>query len=400
MNVALFWLAIGMVLYPYVLFPLLVLLRSVLVRRPYNCADITPSVSVVIAAYNEANSIGARLDNLLSLDYPRDRLEVVVASDGSNDGTDEIVRSYAERGVRLLSLPRQGKVSALNAAAGVVSGEILIFSDANSLYAADALRVLVRPFADPEVGGVAGRQKYTDVADAGMSGDGERSYFRFDQRLKQLQSQAGSATSATGAIYAIRSSLFQPMPVGVIDDFVISTSVVAQGYRLVYEPNAVAYEAVAKTSNIEFGRKLRTLVLGLHGVWAMRQLLSPFRYGFYAVQLFSHKVLRRLVVFPLILLILVSPFVWSQGIVYQAAVLAQIVVYGLGGLGFILDRMGYGGRKIVTLPYFFCMVNFAALVAVIKLLRGYRIVRWETQRQDEDAGANLDKVSIPSRTHS
>src|SRR3990172_3413985 len=156
----LWWSAAALVLYTYLLFPALVFLRGLLGRRPYKPGEITPRLSLIIAAHNEANTIGAKLDNILSLDYPHERLEVVVASDGSTDNTEAIVSRYARQGIKSLSLPRQGKAPALNAAVAASTGEILVFSDANSMYAPDALRALTRPFADPEVGGVAGDQRY------------------------------------------------------------------------------------------------------------------------------------------------------------------------------------------------------------------------------------------------
>jgi cellulose synthase/poly-beta-1,6-N-acetylglucosamine synthase-like glycosyltransferase len=156
----LFWTSAAVVVYTYIIFPVLVFLRGLLSHRPYKSAEITPAVSLIIAAYNEAGSIGAKLDNVLALDYPSDRLQVLVASDGSDDGTDAIVGRYTNQGINLLSLPRQGKAPALNAAAAAATGEILVFSDANSIYAPDAIRSLVRPFADPAVGGVAGNQRY------------------------------------------------------------------------------------------------------------------------------------------------------------------------------------------------------------------------------------------------
>jgi cellulose synthase/poly-beta-1,6-N-acetylglucosamine synthase-like glycosyltransferase len=156
-RLLLFWSSVGIIVYTYFVFPLLTVLRGKLRPQPYRSADITPPVSMIIAAYNEAESIGPKLDNILSLDYPKECLEVIIASDGSADGTDEIVRGYGEQGVMLLSLPRQGKAPALNTAVAASTGEILVFSDANSMYAPDAIRALVRPFADPEVGGVAGR---------------------------------------------------------------------------------------------------------------------------------------------------------------------------------------------------------------------------------------------------
>jgi cellulose synthase/poly-beta-1,6-N-acetylglucosamine synthase-like glycosyltransferase len=396
MRLKLFWSAVGLIIYTYILFPVLVFLRGLLFPLPSRTADITPSVSMIIAAYNEANSIGAKLDNILSLDYPRDCLEVVIASDGSTDGTDEIVRSYADQGVKLLTLPRQGKAPALNAAVAASSGEVLVFSDANSMYAPEAIRALVRRFADPEVGGVAGDQQYLAKASVSSSSDGERSYWNFDRKLKQFQSRAGNVISATGAIYAIRRSLFRPVITGVTDDFVTSTSVIAQGYRLVFAADAIAYEPVAKSSSTEFGRKVRVITRGLRGVLVMRKLLNPFRYGFYALQLFSHKLLRRLVVFPLLVLMVVSPLLWWRGFFYKAATLIQAGLYGCGVLGMLLSRTRLGRLKIFTIPFYFCMVNAASLLATVNILRGQRIVLWEPQRPD--AGTALTADSAASRT--
>ncbi len=395
MSLILFWGATALIAYTYLLFPAWVFLRGVLRCRPFRAADITPRVSLIIAAHNEAGSIRAKLDNILSLDYPRNRLEVLIASDGSNDGTDAIVRSYAGQGIRLLSRPRQGKAAALNAAAAASTGEILVFSDANSMYAPDAIRALVRPLADPEVGGVAGNQHYASTPpDAGAS-DGERSYWKFDRGLKQFQSRAGNTTSATGAIYAIRRSLFRTIPPGVTDDFATSASVIAQGYRLVFAADAAAYEPVVQSSRAEFGRKVRVITRGLRGVLVMRELLNPFRYGFYAIQLFSHKVLRRLMVLPLLVLFVVSPLLWQHGLFYRLVTLTQLGFYGCGALGLLLRRTRLGRLKVFAIPFFFCMANVAALLAILNVLRGRRIDLWESQRQDANVMANRAPVSSP-----
>jgi cellulose synthase/poly-beta-1,6-N-acetylglucosamine synthase-like glycosyltransferase len=378
---AVFWIAVAVILYTYVFFSALVFVRGRLVRKPYKSAEITPPISMVIAAHNEEANIGAKLDNILSLDYPRDKLEVIIASDGSTDRTNEIVRGYAADNVTLLALPRQGKAPALDAAVAAAHGQILVFSDANSMYGPEALRALARPFADPEVGGVAGNQVYLSKKSEGVSGDGEKSYWSFDRKLKQSQSKAGNAISATGAIYAIRRALFRGVPVGVTDDFATSTDVIVQGYRLVFAPDAVAYEPVAGTGGLEFGRKVRVITRGLRGVLVVRrELLNPFRYGFYAFQLFSHKVLRRLVVFPLLILLLVSPLLWNQGLIYQVAAVGQLVVYGCALLGMLLRNTSLGMLNIFTIPFFFCMVNIASLIAALNLIRGHRIDFWEPQR--------------------
>ena len=383
MIAILFWLAVVLLAYTYFLFPLLLVARGLIRQRPVDAADIEPPVSMIIAAYNEADSIGAKIENLLSLDYPADRFEVIVASDGSDDGTVDVVSAYTDPRIKLLALPRQGKAGALNDAVQAASGEILVFSDANSMYAPDAIRALVRHFNDPEVGGVAGNQRYLadPAAEDSMTGAGERSYWRFDRLLKRLQSRGGNTISATGAIYAIRRSLFQPVPEGVTDDFVTSTRVIAQGCRLVFDPDAVAYEPVAQSSEVEFGRKVRVMTRGLRAVLVMRELLNPFRYGFYAIQLFSHKVLRRLMFIPLFVLFVTSMALWRAGWFYQLALLAQVAFYGCALAGYLLRGHRLGRLKLFSIPFYFCVVYGAALIATWNLIRGHRINRWTPQRQ-------------------
>jgi glycosyltransferase involved in cell wall biosynthesis len=383
-GAAVFWASVAIVGYTYVLFPAVVAVRGLLRKRPYDAKDIEPRVSMIVAAYNEARTIEAKLRNTSDLDYPPDRLELVVASDGSTDGTDDIVSRWPGSRVRLVSLSRSGKPAALNAAVAAANGEILVFSDANSMYRKDALRALVRPFADPAVGGVAGNQRY--VADAAHdSAAGERAYWNLDRRLKQLESLSGNTVSATGAIYAIRHDLFKPVPPGVMDDFVVSTGVIAQGRRLVFAEDAVANEPPAASSSHEFSRKVRNITLGLHAVLEMRELLNPWRHGFYAVQLFSHKVLRRLVVLPLIALGPSSVLLWSRGLAYRAATVAQLMLYGAATLGVVLRKTQIGRSKPFALPLYFCMVYAASLVAIANVVRGRRIQSWETARQSGDA---------------
>jgi cellulose synthase/poly-beta-1,6-N-acetylglucosamine synthase-like glycosyltransferase len=380
----LFWLAAAIIAYTYFLFPAIVFLRGRLWPNPYKSGEITPEVSMIIAAHNEEESIGAKLDNALSLDYPAEQLRIIVASDGSVDGTNAIARDYSESGVELLELPRVGKAKALNTAVKSASGEILVFSDANSIYAADALRALVRPFADPEVGGVAGHERFLSKSGNELAGAGEKDYWRLDRRLKILESSGGNAISAAGAIYAIRRKLFKPVIEGVTDDFYTSTGVIKQGFRLIYTPDAVAFESVESSKGEEFDRKVRVITRGWQSVLSRRALLNPFRYGFYSLQLFSHKVLRRLVVIPLLVLLLVSPIVWLQGAIYNIAVLGQLVFYGLAALALPLEGTSVGRLKVFRIPFYFCMVNIASLIAAFNVARGRQIKVWETRRQGED----------------
>lgn len=387
----LFWVAAALVVYTYIGFPLGVVLRGLLWGRPYKQREITdlPSVSIVISAYNEAKSIGKKLDNILSMQYPRDRLNIVIASDGSTDGTDAIIERYQEYGVNLLSLPRVGKAAALNAAVNASPGEILVFSDANSIYKADAIQQLVKPFGDPTVGGVAGNQVYRVETSGGSSVDGERAYWNFDRMLKQFQGRSGNTLAATGAIYAIRKSLFRSIPDGVSDDLFTSTGVIVQGYRLVFAPDAIAYEPVAATSQVEFGRKVRVIMRSWKAFLFRRELLNPFRYKFYAIQLFSHKILRYLVVFPLLVLLLISPALWEMGFLYQMATLGQIAFYSCALSGLLFNGTRFGGKKIFTIPFYFCMVNMAALIAIINVLRGHQIKHWEPQRHSQTPLENV-----------
>jgi glycosyltransferase involved in cell wall biosynthesis len=374
----LFWAAATVVGWTYVGFPVVATLRGRLRPRPVSAAPVTPSISLIIAARNEAGVIGAKLDNLAAVDYPAARLEVLVASDGSEDATGDPVR--ARPGVRLLELPRVGKAAALNAAVAQARGDVLVFSDANSLFARDALRALVAPFADPEVGGVAGDQRY--VADGGEAtvAEGERRYWALDRMIKQAESRAGSVVSATGAIYAVRRSLFQPVPEGVTDDFATSTAVIAQGRRLVFAPGAAAFEPVGRTAGIEFGRKVRVMTRGLNGVVARRGLLNPRRHGFYALELLTHKVLRRLMAIPLLVLAATAARLGRRSPAYRAIAAAQAALYTAGVAGLVAGRGGRVRRRALALPAYFCMVNAASLHAVYNVVRRRRIDRWEPRR--------------------
>lgn len=432
MSVILFWSAVALVVYSYLLFPLLVLLRGMLhgaaderaaaeKAAAQETASGYPMVSIIVAAHNEADVIGGKIESVLGLDYPAECLELVVASDGSDDGTNEIVAAFGERAalpaVRLLALPRMGKASALNAAVETAEGEILVFSDANSIFAPHTLQALLAPFADAAVGGVAGNQVYTASANgsapAGESavkaigdnaGIGERLYWAFDRKMKLYESRAGNVISATGALYALRRELFEGIPDGVTDDFYNSVGVIAQGKRLVFAPEAVAYEAVAASGSKEFGRKVRVMTRGLTAVAARRELLDPRRHGWYAWQLLSHKILRRLVSVPLLALALVSPRLWRRGWVYKLATLGQAALYGAAAVGALLERQAsehedqatpqppapgdasghkraasplIGGlRRFAAVAYYFALVNVAALAALLNLARGRRIVRW------------------------
>jgi cellulose synthase/poly-beta-1,6-N-acetylglucosamine synthase-like glycosyltransferase len=374
----LFWASFALLAWTHVGFPLAVMTRARLAPRSYRSADITPSLSILIAAHNEIAYMPDRLRNIASVDYPHDQIEIIVASDGSDDGTDDLVaeRAAQDSAVRLLTLPRAGKPAALNAAAAVARGEILVFTDANSQFAADALRMLVRPFADPGVGCVAGDQAYADESDA----PGERGYWSLDRWLKKAESASGSVVSATGAIYAVRRHLFSDIPDGVTDDFVISTGVVLHGYRLIFAADAIAYEPVIRRQGDQYARRVRIITGGLRGLEFRRALLNPFRFGFYAIELISHKLLRRLMSFPLIGLFVASIMLRRRP-TYAIAAAVQMLLYSLAILGALTAHTRASSLRILNLPAFFCISNLASLHGLLNFVRGARITTWSSTRE-------------------
>lgn len=369
--------------YVYCGFPLLVVLWGVARPRRVHLAAVTPRVSLIVAAHNEAASAAEKVLNCLAVDYPPAALEVVFASDGSTDGTDAIVRRFAGHGVQLLVLPRLGKLAALHAAVEASTGEILVFSDANTFFHADAVRMLARNFADPAVGGVCGnlQVRTRSPGRSDSSGAGESWYWELDKALKRMQSRSGSIVAADGAIYAIRRELYaRPEHTAVTDDFAISTGVVARGYRLVFEPAAVAWEPSAGRAGLEFARKVRIVNRGLRGVLLRRELLDPRRYGFYAVILFSHKVLRRVAPLYLLSLLASSMALAAQAPFFALALAAQVVFYAAAAAGWICRDRALGRHKLLLAPFYYCLANAAALAGLCSLAAGRRIERWQPQR--------------------
>jgi cellulose synthase/poly-beta-1,6-N-acetylglucosamine synthase-like glycosyltransferase len=373
------------VLYTYLGFPLLIALRALLWPQRIKRDSYTPTVSLILPVHNEAAIITAKLDNTFALDYPRTHLEVIVASDGSNDGTHELVAQYEVPGMRLLELPRQGKNRTINAAVTTATGDVLVFTDADNMLAPKALRYLVAPFCDPTVGGVSGDYGHAAQANKGI---GERVYWSLERKLKRLQSRAGSVTSAAGPNYAIRRHLFTPIPVGVNDDFFTSVQVHAAHYRLIFEPRSVACGPVEDSPRAEFCRKVRIITGGLRAVWQVRHLLNPVAYGFFAVQLLSHKLLRRLMVLPLTVLAVAAPLLWMHGWPYKLVTMSQLGLHGFGLLGLLLCKTHLGRLKGLRLPFFFALVNLACLVALYSLLRRRQYDMWIPQRSGVDTSCN------------
>ena len=363
------------VLYVYFGYPALIYLLATLRPRPVRRGEVTPHVSVIIPVFNEESMIVEKIENTLALDYPADRLETLIVSDGSTDGTEALVRSRESNRVRLLSLPRGGKAAALNAGANAAVGEVLVFTDANVSLERGSLRQLVTAFADPEVGAVSGRKKHFVRTGTDTTEQGENLYWRWDQWQKELESTFGSMFAADGAFYAVRKELYVPIgDPAQADDIAISTRVVLQGHRLVLDRSAIAWEEAPAEGSDELRRKIRVTN---HSVRALLNLgPALWTSGFYSVELLSHKLIRHLVPFFLVLLFLASARLAASHPFFDGVVMLQLAFYALALAGAALRGKRIGKSKLLTVPYYFCLVNLAALLGVASIARGTRLAEW------------------------
>jgi cellulose synthase/poly-beta-1,6-N-acetylglucosamine synthase-like glycosyltransferase len=375
-----FWIVIVAIFYTYAGYPLLLMLISRFRRKPVLRREFTPAVTVIIAAYNEERDLAAKLENTLALDYPKSKLEIIVTSDCSTDQTDEIVHSFASRGVRLhRQTERLGKTAAQNAAVEKATGEILLFSDATTHYRADVLRLLMRSFADESVGCATGNVIYAHDADSSVS-HGTRSYWNYEFLLKKHESAITSLIGVCGCMYAVRRSAYVPLYHEACSDFLVATTMVRQGLRAVYEPEAVCVEEPNAKANKELAVRVRIIAQTLADLWRNRDVLNPFRKGFYAVQLLSHKVMRYLVPLFLILLLITSGLLVFKSLFYATVFIAQIGFYLAAAASALMIRLGVNSR-LLALPQYFVITNVACLIALFKLLRGERYIKWEPVRE-------------------
>ena len=377
-----FWFLVLLVLYVYGGYPLALAVttarRSPAQRALPPASDLMPSATLLISAYNEADCIAEKIENTLTLDYPRDRLEVIVISDASDDGTDEIVQRFGGRGVRLLRMPnRGGKTLGLNAGVAQSNGEILIFSDANALYRADAIRRLVAPFADSQIGAVIGESTYSEPDSE--SGRSESLYWRYETWIKVLESRSGSVVGGDGAIYAVRRELYTPMAADALSDFVNPLQVVKAGSRCVYEPRAISHEQAAADFGREYRRKVRIVNRAWRALWSMREMLNPLKYGAFAWKIWSHKVLRWWIPAAVLLIFALNIVLLDRRDIYWLGLALQCVFYVLAAGGFLIHRRRWQ-PSLLRIPFYFCLVNVAAGVGLLQALGGKSYTTWTTSR--------------------
>ncbi|MBT0892929.1 glycosyltransferase family 2 protein [Geobacter hydrogenophilus] len=375
----LFWILIAVIIYTYFGYALLIPLIGLFVKRPLDRRDITPRVTFLITAYNEEKNIRKKLTEVLALDYPREQLEVMVASDGSTDRTDDIVGEFRGQGVVLKRVEgRVGKTTTQNEAVKAATGDVIIFSDATTVYEKDAIRKLVRNYNDPEVGAVSGRYEYVNPTGAPV-GTGSILFWKYENFIKSMQTRIRTISGCCGCIYSVRKAAYVPLPGDIISDLVEPLMVIQRGYRVVFEQEAVAYEETTEKSHEEFRMRIRVITRAMRGILYARGLLNPFRFPFVAFQLLSHKVLRWLIPFFLIGLLVANAFLLDKQF-YVMTFALQAAFYLLALIGFGADRVGKK-FKPAAVPLYFCIVNTASLIAFFKTLAGQKMVTWETVRK-------------------
>jgi len=366
------------VIYCFIGYPILLIILSTLKPRKIMISEENNlTVSIIIAAYNEENIIEEKIKNTLDLDYPNDRFEIIVASDASTDRTDEIVRKFKNKDIILFRREgRIGKTDIQNQAVNIAKGDIIIFSDANALYDRDAIKKIVRNFSDDHVGGVCGNLLYMnfdqniDVA--------ENLYWKYEKYLKEMESALNSVLGANGSIYAVRRNLYVPLPPNLISDFVEPLKIVEQGYRVVYEKEAISREDIKSVSGDQaFKRKVRINRRTIGALIYSLDFLGNRKNTLLFFQLISHKVLRYLMPFVLIVLYLLNIFVMNS-ILWKVCFSLQSLFYLLSFIGY-LQRSNSRKKNIFYFPWYFVWTHIAILVGWFQFIKGDEVIVWETQ---------------------
>lgn len=392
----LFWGCLALVFYTYLgygmLLALLVRLRRLAFgRRPVPAEDAPdddwPEVSLVVAAYNEADWIGQKLTNHVELDYPAGKLHHVVITDGSDDATPEIARAMAtdHPEIEVFHQPeRRGKIAAVQRVMPQLKTPIVVFTDANTLLNRECIKRIVRHYRDPKVGAVAGEKRVHMSDKDAAHAAGEGIYWKYESLLKHLDSELYSVVGAAGELFSIRTECYRHIPRDtVIEDFVLTLGIAQDGYRVVYEPEAYAVEGPSASVPEELKRKIRIAAGGLQAIARLGGLLNPFKHGVLSFQYTSHRVLRWTLT-PLALLILLIAnafllFATGTGLpawVYQGLFAGQALFYAAAGLGWILERR-HIKVKALFVPYYFFVMNYAVYAGALRILRGKQAVTWE-----------------------
>ena len=372
-----FWVSAILIVYPHLLYPALIAVAGLLRPRPVRRAKQLPRITVLIPAHNEEAQIEATVANKLAQDYPRDRLQILVVSDGSTDGTDEIVREMAAAGVELVRQePRLGKAAALNLAVRQAKGDVLVFSDANSSFAPDTVRLLAENFADPTVGYVTGRLTYVGDSSRVSSG-GSRAYMRYENLLRKWETRFHSVIGVNGGVDAMRRDQYLDVPHHLLTDFVLPLQVMGRGQRVVYDERAESTEEANAEVQREFRMRVRVALRGLQALLYMSHLLDPQRHPRAAFCLWSHKALRYTTVLLLPVALVANLTLAPHRAVYWWLLVAQLTGYALAVLGLWSSYLPPTLARLTAVPAYFLVSSAAFAVAVFRLLRGDTMATWQ-----------------------
>ncbi|NCI45560.1 glycosyltransferase family 2 protein [Sediminibacterium soli] len=368
----LFWLSLFIVFYTYIGYGivLFVAVKFLAKKRILPSTPYTPSLTVVIAAYNEENIIRAKIENTLSLDYPADKITYIVVTDGSTDATPAAVAAFPQ--VKLMHKEeRSGKIAAVHRVMKEVDTDIVVYTDANTFLNREALRLMMRHYADPETGAVSG-EKRVQVDARSDATAGEGFYWRYESKLKKWDSELYTVVGAAGELFSIRTSLYQPVPQNaLLDDFMISMMIVLKGYRIIYEPDAYAMEKSSANVEEELKRKIRIASGGIQSMVWLKQLLNPFPRPLLSFQYISHRVLRWTAAPLLMLLAFVLNILMvadDAGWLYRLLLVMQIAFYASAVMGWLFEKKSIR-VKILFIPYYFCVMNYAVLAGMLRYLR-------------------------------
>jgi cellulose synthase/poly-beta-1,6-N-acetylglucosamine synthase-like glycosyltransferase len=376
--VALYLLTLLLPLLTYVFYP--IVLRSigrVVPFRPY-LQNIMPHVSVIIPAYNEAKSIERKIENTLALHYPKDKIEILVGSDGSTDGTPLLAARFAHRGVKTVSYPRnRGKTAVQNDLVEESKGEILIFTDAASFVESRALSRITRYFADDRVGCVAGRMRYVDVR-SNINTQSQGLYWRYESAIRDMESRLGRLIGVDGPLYAVRRECYVSLAENVISDFITPLLVLAQGKRVVWEPEALVDEDPTRKASEEFNTRRRIALRGLVGLLMNSRLLNVLKYPGLASQIIFHKLLRWFVGIIIVVNLMIC-LILSTHWFFQSILVFYFAFFVAATLGWLSEHLSIRA-SILTVPYYFSLVNLAATMGILDFLRRKQVTAWKPVR--------------------
>jgi glycosyltransferase involved in cell wall biosynthesis len=376
--IILFWLASAFLVYTLVGYPTLLWIVSLLRARTHQPGDITPAVTVIIVVHNAAIAIGEKIRDTLAFDYPKEKLEIIVGSDGSTDTTSEVVRSFESEGVKLVeSVQRKGKHHIQMMARDIARGEILVFTDASIRVEPQVLRKMVSHFADSSVGAAC---SVDQLMDAKKDWLGEHFYVYGEMGLRRLEAQVSTLVSLSGALFSIRRTLCDVWHPDQSSDFFLALHVASHHLRAILDPECRARLGIVKSEREELTRKVRTIVHGLVVFFSHLKLINPFRYGFFSWQLVSHKLCRWLLPFGVIAVLVSNILLWDAGVFYRVFLILQLLGYVAG----LVSYAGKGPAKIglLKMASFFVMGNAATLLAWWKFIRGDKMVTWEPSRRN------------------